>query len=191
MHRKRLYNPQRASTALSSAHELQRLGMNGKGQSQVGYFRRVGNDAIQPLEKSASNRLICNDQNFGTCGLQDFDAGEGERRRGGRERNRALNRRTCRVVKSAGIRRNPRKPAGLRNEKDQPRAVGLYELVKVIGNEQTFARYSRESPTRPLCSLSGLGWLLTKPSVPFLHVSVCFDYQMVTCSGIEVGRTFL
>ena len=56
-----------------------------KGQSQVGYFRRVGNDAIQSLEKSASNRLICNDQNFGTCGLQDFDAGEGERRRGRRK----------------------------------------------------------------------------------------------------------
>ena len=135
MHRKRLYNPQRASTALSSAHELQRLGMNGKGQSQVGYFRRVGNDAIQPLEKSASNRLICNDQNFGTCGLQDFDAGEGERRRGGRERNKVLNDQSGVEVKSASSRRNPRKHAGSRKEKVQPRVVDLYELVEEGGIE--------------------------------------------------------
>jgi hypothetical protein len=139
MHRKRLYNPQRASTALSSAHELQRLGMNGKGQSQVGYFPRVGNDAIQPLEKSASNRLICNDQNFGTCGLQDFDAGEGERRRGGRERNKVLNDQSGVEVKSASSRRNPRKHAGSRKEKVQPRVVDLYELVEGTGIESESA----------------------------------------------------
>ena len=40
----------------------------------------MGNDAIQPLEKSASKPLICNERNFGACGLQDFDARRGERR---------------------------------------------------------------------------------------------------------------
>jgi len=46
---------------------------------------RVGNDAIQPLEKSASNPLFCNERNFAACGLQIFDARRGERRRGRRE----------------------------------------------------------------------------------------------------------
>ena len=35
------------------------------GQSRVGHFLRLGNDAIQPFEKSASNPLICNDRIFG------------------------------------------------------------------------------------------------------------------------------
>jgi hypothetical protein len=45
-----------------------------EGQPRVGDFLRVGNDAIQPLEKSASKLLICNERNFGACGLQSFDA---------------------------------------------------------------------------------------------------------------------
>jgi hypothetical protein len=41
----------------------------------VGGFPRPGNDAIQPLEKSASKLLICNERNFGACGLRVFDGG--------------------------------------------------------------------------------------------------------------------
>jgi hypothetical protein len=38
-------------------------------------FPRPGNDAVQPLEKSASNSLICNEGNFCACGLRIFDGG--------------------------------------------------------------------------------------------------------------------
>lgn len=57
----------------------------------VGNFLRVGNDAIQPLEKSASEPLICNDRICGASGLRVLGAGRGERRRVRRERNEALN----------------------------------------------------------------------------------------------------
>jgi hypothetical protein len=127
--------PYRPSTFVPSTHAPQRRGIHATGQSRVGDFLRLGNDPIQPLERSASKPLICNDQNFGACGLQIFDAGRGERRRGRRERNRALNGRPCRIVKSAGSRRNPRQHAGLRNEKGQPRMVGLVELVEEGGIE--------------------------------------------------------
>jgi len=40
-------------------------------------FPRVGNNAIQPFEKSASNPLICNDRILGASGLQVFNAGRG------------------------------------------------------------------------------------------------------------------
>jgi hypothetical protein len=104
-------------------------------QSWVGDFLRVGNDAIQPLEKSASKLLICNKLNFRACGLQIFDARPGERRRGRRERNGAWNGQPGEVAKSAGSRRNPRKHAGTRNKKGQPRAVDLCELVEGSGIE--------------------------------------------------------
>jgi hypothetical protein len=120
----------RASTGVSSAHELQHRGIDAKGQPRVGDSLRVGNDAIQPLEKSASKLLFCRAPILGACGLQSFDARQGERRRGRRERNRALNERRCRVAKSAGVRRNPRKHAAARKEKGQPRVVGLYILVE-------------------------------------------------------------
>jgi len=125
----------RPSTAVSSAHELQRRAFNGKGYPRVGDFLRVRNDPIQPLEKSASKLMICNERNFRACGLQNFDARRAERRRGRRERNRALNGLPDRVAKSAGTLRNPRKHAGPCNEKGQPRAVGLYELVEESGTE--------------------------------------------------------
>ena len=62
-----------------------------------------------------------------------------EKRRGTRERNRALKGLYSQVTKSAGFRSNPRKHAGLRNEKGQPKAVGLYELVEGSGIECEFA----------------------------------------------------
>ena len=102
-------------------------------QPRVGDFLRLGNDAIQPLEKSASKLMICNERNFGACGLQDFDAGEAGRIRARRERNGPLNGLRDQVTKSAGSLRNPRKHAGLRNEKGQPSVVGLYELVEEGG----------------------------------------------------------
>ena len=61
--------------------------LTAEGPPRVGDSLRVGNDAIQLLEKSASNSLICNERNFGACGLQKFDARRRERRRGRRERN--------------------------------------------------------------------------------------------------------
>jgi hypothetical protein len=79
--------------------------------------------------------LICKERNFGACGLQDFDAGEVGRIRPRRERNRAWNGRPCRVVKSAGYRRNPREHAGPRNKKGQPRVVDLSEFV--MGRQRT------------------------------------------------------
>ena len=66
----------------------------GRRPVSVGDFLRVGNDAIQPLEKSASKLLICNERNLGACGLQDFDAGEAGRIRARRERNGAFERAT-------------------------------------------------------------------------------------------------
>jgi hypothetical protein len=96
-----------------------------KGEQEVGGFLRLGNDAIQPLEKSASNSLICNERNFSACGLQEFDADDVGRRRARRERNGALKGLYTQVTKSVGSRRNPRKHAGSRNKKGQPRAVGL------------------------------------------------------------------
>jgi hypothetical protein len=40
----------------------------------VGHFLRAGNDAIQPIEKSASKLLNRNERDFGVCGLQMVDA---------------------------------------------------------------------------------------------------------------------
>ena len=77
---------------------------------------RPGNDAIQPFEKSASKLLNRNERNFGACGLQDFDAKQGERRRAGRERNGPLNRLRVQVSTSTGSRKLPRKHAGLRGK---------------------------------------------------------------------------
>jgi hypothetical protein len=94
-------------------------------RARFGDCFRLGNDAIQPLEKSASKLLNRNERNFGACGLQNFDARGGERRRGRRERNWAWNGQPGEVAKSAGSRRNPRKHAGTHNKKGQPRAVGL------------------------------------------------------------------
>jgi hypothetical protein len=130
--------PHRASTAISSTRKLQRHWDRAEGQSRVGNFLRLGNDLIQPLEKSASNSLICKKLNFRACGLQNFDATRGERRRGRREWNGALTGRLTRVTKSAGPRRTPRKHAGPRNEKGQPRMVGLVELV--VGWNRTAVR---------------------------------------------------
>jgi hypothetical protein len=48
---------------------------------RVDDFLLAANDAIQPLEKSASNPLICNGRYRGACGLQVFDAGrDGEKK---------------------------------------------------------------------------------------------------------------
>ncbi len=59
------------STIKSSEHALLSF-------CSVGGFLRVGNDAIQPLEKSASNPLICKDSIFDASGLRVFLAlGEG------------------------------------------------------------------------------------------------------------------
>jgi len=80
--------PHRASTALSNTQWLQRRLVCAERQSRVGDFPWGGNDPIQPFEKSASKLLICNERNFGACGLQDFDAGEVGRIRPMRERNR-------------------------------------------------------------------------------------------------------
>jgi hypothetical protein len=104
-------------------------------RARFGDCFRLGNDAIQPLEKSASNLRICNERNFGACGLQDFDARRGERRRGRRERNDLSNWLSGVRAKSAGTRRNPRKHAGPRDKKGQPRVVGLAELVEGSGIE--------------------------------------------------------
>ena len=152
-----------ASTAVKSAHELQRHGINAKGRSRVGDFLRVGNDDIQPLEKSSSNPLICNERNFNAYGLQNFDATRGERRSGRRERNGALNGVLGQQAKSAGFRKNPRKHAGSRNKKGQPRAVDLYILVEA-------ARIEHASAARPpysfLHAYSGAAscWHATFPS---------------------------
>ena len=131
--------PHRAQSAISGTQTLRYRSFCAQSQSRVGDFIRSGNDAIQPLEKSASNSLICNERNFGACGLQIFDARRGERRRGRRERNRALTGLSGQIAKSAGTRRNPRQHAGLRNKKGQPRAVDLQVLVEVCRNEQTSA----------------------------------------------------
>jgi hypothetical protein len=122
--------PYRPSTFVPSTHAPQRRGIHATGQSRVGDFLRPGNDAIQSLEKSASKLLICNKLNFRACGLQDFDAKQGERIWARREWNVTLNGRPCRVVKSAGFLINPRKHSAPRNKKGQPRGVGLYELVE-------------------------------------------------------------
>ena len=92
-------------------------------------------DAIQPLEKSASKPLICNDRFCGACGLQDFDAGRVQRRRARREWNGPKNGLPGQKAKSAGFRRNPREHAGPGNGKGQPRAVGLDDLVDGNGIE--------------------------------------------------------
>jgi hypothetical protein len=142
----RLDLPHRVSTALSNTQKLQRHLFCAERQLGVGDFLRVGNDPIQPLEKSASNLLICNERNFGPCGLQDFDARRDERRRGRRELNRALNGRPCHVLKSAGSRRNPHKYAGPVNEKGQARTVGLSELVEAARIEHASAARPPHSP---------------------------------------------
>ena len=69
--------PHRASLGISSTRKLNRCLVFAEGQPRVGDFLRLGNDAIQPLETSASKLLICNERNFGACGLQDFDARRG------------------------------------------------------------------------------------------------------------------
>jgi hypothetical protein len=70
------------SSAISSMQKLQRYLVWAEGQSRVGDFLRLGNDAIQPLEKSASKSLICRVRNFGACGLRVFDAGRGREKSG-------------------------------------------------------------------------------------------------------------
>jgi hypothetical protein len=55
---------------------------SGNDNWEVSCFLRVGNDAIQPLEKSASKLLIRNGRNFGACGLQIFDGGWGREKNG-------------------------------------------------------------------------------------------------------------
>jgi len=127
-------------------HELRYYLLMAEGRWRVGDFLRLGNDAIQPLEKSASKLLICYKPNFLACGLQDFDAGESGRRRARREWNGALNRPPGRVVKSAGSRRNPHKHAGSRNEKGQPRAVDLRKLVEAARIEHASAARPPHSP---------------------------------------------
>jgi hypothetical protein len=131
--------PHRASTALSNTQRLQRRLVCAERQSRVGDFPRVGNDPIQPSEKSASKLLICNDCICGASGLQIIDAMGAERRRARSEWNRALRGLPGRVAKSAGTCRNPRNSAVLRNKKGQPRAVDLYILVAGHGIERKSA----------------------------------------------------
>ena len=134
--------PHRASSGISSTQKLQPRLVCAESQTRVGDFLRLGNDPIQPLEKSASKLLIRNEPNFTARGLQNFDAGRGERRRGWRKRNGSLNGLLGRITKSAGTRRNPREPAGSLKEKGQPRVVGLFGLVEA-------ARIEHESAARP------------------------------------------
>jgi hypothetical protein len=83
-------------------------------------------DAVtQPLERSACNLLILMGPTDDLCGLQP-SAGERVRReKRRRERDSARGGQHGRVWKSAGIRRSPRKLAGVRKKKGQPRTVDL------------------------------------------------------------------
>jgi hypothetical protein len=128
-----LTSTHRVSSSVSSTQTLRPRVVCAEVQPRVGDFLRLGNDAIQPLEKSVTNPRICNNRFSRACGLQDFDAGEAGRRRAWREWNRALNEPPAQQANSAGTRRNPRKHAGPRNKKGQPRVVGLYELVEGSG----------------------------------------------------------
>jgi hypothetical protein len=88
-------------------HELRFPLICAEGRPRAGDFPRLGNDAIQPLEKSASNPLICNERNFGACELQDFDACGGGEKRGPERLEWGLERA---VESGTEVRRHPQKP---------------------------------------------------------------------------------
>ncbi|MEJ2240077.1 MAG: hypothetical protein P8X82_17435 [Gemmatimonadales bacterium] len=61
MKTRRVNLPLRAQSATSSTQKLQRRSVYAGWESRVGKFLRVGNEPIQPLEKSASKLLIRNE----------------------------------------------------------------------------------------------------------------------------------
>jgi hypothetical protein len=71
------------------------------------HFLRSANDTIQPPEKSAGKRLICNERNFRPCGLRVLDAGRG-REKTGPERVEWVSERAVRPDHE--VRRFPQKP---------------------------------------------------------------------------------
>jgi hypothetical protein len=104
------------------------------GRLGCGGFLRVGNDSIQPLEKSASRSLIRNDRFCDACGLQDFDAWRGGEKKAPERVEWGIEWAT---TPSHEVRRLPQKPPQFRGtkEKGQPRTVDPWTLVEEHGIE--------------------------------------------------------